>query len=128
MPKSVAVVQSNYIPWKGYFDLINMVDEFILLDDVQYTRRDWRNRNLIKTNTGLKWLTIPVEVSGRYYEKICKIGVSDPKWPRRHWDAIRANYADAVGEINLRKRQCREHLIRLRAAETQPNQSTEGTK
>jgi len=96
MPKSVAIVQSNYIPWKGYFDLINMVDEFILLDDVQYTRRDWRNRNRIKTPQGLKWLTIPVEVSGRYYEKIYKICVSDPKWPRRHWDTIRANYAKAA--------------------------------
>ncbi len=64
--KSLAVVQSNYIPWKGYFDLINMVDEFILFDVVQYTRRDWRNRNLIKTPQGLRWLTIPVEVKGKY--------------------------------------------------------------
>src|SRR4051794_10506288 len=43
MGKKVAVVQSNYIPWKGYFDLINLADEFILYDDMQYTRRDWRN-------------------------------------------------------------------------------------
>ena len=47
--KKVAIVQSCYIPWKGYFDLINLVDEFILYDDRQYTRRDWRNRNRIKT-------------------------------------------------------------------------------
>ena len=47
--KSVAIVQSSYIPWKGYFDLINSVDEFILYDDRQYTRRDWRSRNRIKT-------------------------------------------------------------------------------
>ena len=60
MNKCIAIVQSNYIPWKGYFDLINMVDEFILYDDVQYTKNDWRNRNIIKTNQGLKWLTIPV--------------------------------------------------------------------
>jgi hypothetical protein len=52
-PKTIAIVQSNYIPWKGYFDLIARVDEFILYDDVQYTRRDWRNRNLIKTARGL---------------------------------------------------------------------------
>ena len=58
--KKVAIVQSNYIPWKGYFDLINLVDEFILFDDMQYTRRDWRNRNIIKTFNGLLWLTIPV--------------------------------------------------------------------
>ena len=50
--KSVAIVQPNYIPWKGYFDLINSVDEFILYDDCQYTRQDWRNRNRIKTSTG----------------------------------------------------------------------------
>ena len=61
--KSVAIVQSNYIPWKGYFDLINRVDEFILFDEMQYTRRDWRNRNKIKTPEGLHWLTIPVEVN-----------------------------------------------------------------
>ena len=47
--KRIAILQSNYIPWKGYFDLIAAVDEFILFDDVQYTRRDWRNRNQIKT-------------------------------------------------------------------------------
>ena len=47
MGKKVAILQSNYIPWKGYFDIINMVDEFILYDDMQYTRRDWRNRNKI---------------------------------------------------------------------------------
>ena len=48
----MAIIQSNYIPWKGYFDVIAAVDEFILLDDVQYTRRDWRNRNRIKTADG----------------------------------------------------------------------------
>lgn len=68
--KRVAIIQSNYIPWKGYFNIIKDVDEFVLLDDVQYTRRDWRNRNLIKTQYGLKWLTIPVEVKGNYQIKI----------------------------------------------------------
>jgi hypothetical protein len=58
--KRVAIVQSSYIPWKGYFDLINSVDEFVLFDDVQDTRRDWRNRNRIKTSAGLAWLSIPV--------------------------------------------------------------------
>ena len=59
MTKRIAIIQSNYIPWKGYFNIIKCVDHFVLLDDVQYTRRDWRNRNLIKTKAGLKWLTIP---------------------------------------------------------------------
>lgn len=58
--KKVAVLQSNYVPWKGYFDIIHKVDEFIFYDDVKYTKNDWRNRNLILTNTGLKWMTIPI--------------------------------------------------------------------
>src|SRR4030095_3150872 len=61
--KIIGILQPNYIPWKGYFDMIRSVDEFILLDDVQYTH-DWRNRNFIKTKHGLKWLTIPVKAMG----------------------------------------------------------------
>lgn len=60
MGKVVAIVQSNYIPWKGYFDLIGLADEFIIYDEVQYTKNDWRNRNLIKTPSGPQWMTIPV--------------------------------------------------------------------
>ena len=50
--KRVAILQSNYIPWKGYFDLINYVDEFVIYDDMQYTKRDWRNKNYIKSPNG----------------------------------------------------------------------------
>ena len=95
MSKKVAIVQSNYIPWKGYFDLINTVDEFILLDDVQYTRRDWRNRNRIKTPNGLMWLTIPVEVKGKFVQKIKDAVISDPGWNRKHWDSIVHSYSRA---------------------------------
>ena len=91
----VAIVQSNYIPWKGYFDLINLVDKFILLDDVQYTRRDWRNRNKIKTHHGVHWLTIPVKAKGNYYAKIREIQVSDDSWATRHWSVIVHNYRKA---------------------------------
>ena len=91
----MAIVKSNYIPWKGYFDLINLVDEFILFDDMQYTRRDWRNRNLIKTRDGLKWLTIPVAVKGNYFQKIKETRVSDSEWARRHWESIVHNYSKA---------------------------------
>jgi hypothetical protein len=93
--KTVAIVQSNYIPWKGYFDLIAQCDEFILFDDVQYTKRDWRNRNQIKTRSGLQWLTIPVNVSGRYLQAIKDVTVSEPGWNDRHWKTIAANYAHA---------------------------------
>jgi hypothetical protein len=93
--RTLAVVQSNYIPWKGYFDLIHMVDEFILFDDVQYTRRDWRNRNTIKTAHGPAWLTIPVNAKGNYLTAIKDITVSDADWGRRHWSALTASYGKA---------------------------------
>ena len=95
MCKKVAIVQSNYIPWKGYFDLINSVDELILYDDMQYTRRDWRNRNKIKTTSGTKWLTIPVQVKGKYFQKIRETLIGDPQWNQQHWKAILHNYSRA---------------------------------
>jgi hypothetical protein len=93
--KRVAVVQSNYIPWKGYFDLVRRVDEFVLYDDVQYTRRDWRNRNRIKTPHGVQWLTIPVQVKGRYLQKIKDTVVSGDDWRREHWDTLTHCYGRA---------------------------------
>src|SRR5207244_4199671 len=94
--KKVAIVQSCYIPWKGYFDLLNSVDEFILYDDMQYTRRDWRNRNIIKTPTGLQWLTIPVDVKGKYFQKINETQVSDKTWAIKHWRSFVANYSKSA--------------------------------
>ena len=91
--KRVAIVQSSYIPWKGYFDLIRACDEFILLDDVQFTKRDWRSRNQIKTQHGLAWLTIPVRTKGRYFQSIQETEVSDPRWGEAHWATLSANYA-----------------------------------
>ena len=95
LQKTVVIVQSSYIPWKGFFDLIARADEFILLDDVQFTKRDWRNRNIIKTPQGLKWLTIPVESKGRYEQKICETLISDVQWASDHWKSIQHNYAQA---------------------------------
>ena len=95
MSKKLAIVQSNYIPWRGYFDLINSVDEFILFDDAQYTRRDWRNRNVIKTPQGLLWLTVPVQVRGKYFQKIKDTIVTDEGWNHQHWRSIVHNYSQA---------------------------------
>ena len=86
--KKVAILQSNYIPWKGYFEMIAAMDEFILYDDMQYTRRDWRNRNLIKTPHGKQWLTIPVKVKGKYYQKIKDTEVDGSDWARTHWKIL----------------------------------------
>lgn len=96
MSKKVAIIQSNYIPWKGYFDIIRKVDAFVLLDDVQYTRRDWRNRNLIKTAHGLQWLTIPVDVKGQFDININQVEVADGSWAKDHWQKIRHSYSKAA--------------------------------
>jgi len=93
--KKVAIVQSNYIPWKGYFDMIAAVDEFILYDDMQYTRRDWRNRNQIKTPQGLQWLTVPVLVKGRYHQKIRETEIDGFDWAAVHWKTLAQNYRRA---------------------------------
>lgn len=93
--KRVAILQSNYIPWKGYFDLISHVDEFIIYDDMQYTRRDWRNRNQIKTPNGVEWLTIPVRSKGNYHTPISEIETDDGDWAQMHWRSLVANYARA---------------------------------
>lgn len=95
MTNKVAILQSNYIPWKGYFDQIASVDHFVLYDDVQYTRRDWRNRNKIKFAQGTKWITIPVQVKGQYFQKIKDTKVVDGSWTEEHWLAIRHAYARA---------------------------------
>lgn len=95
--KKVAILQSNYIPWKGYFDIIGMVDEFIFYDEMQYTKNDWRNRNKIKTEQGLKWLTIPVENSNRLSneQKISDTLIFDKRWNRKHWETIKNAYRKA---------------------------------
>src|SRR5436309_9737080 len=93
--KTVAIVQSCYIPWKGYFDLINFADEFIFFDDRQYTKRDWRNRNRIKTPTGSRWLSIPVQVKGRYHQRIDETFVDGSDWRKRHWETLRHQYMSA---------------------------------
>lgn len=94
--KKVAIVQSNYIPWKGYFDMIAAVDEFIIYDDMQFTRRDWRNRNLIKTPQGLQWLTVPVQVKGKYTQAIRETMLQDGEWNENHWRSLSLNYARAA--------------------------------
>ena len=92
--KSIAIIQSNYIPWKGYFDIINCVDEFIIYDCVQYTKNDWRNRNKIYTSNGLQWLTIPVKQE-KLTQKINETYVANDKWRIKHWRSLTQNYSKA---------------------------------
>lgn len=88
--KKVAILQSNYIPWKGYFDMIAAVDEFILYDDVQFTKNDWRNRNKIKTQNGVQWLSIPV---GQDINRLIReVVLKDKHWQAKHWATLCHSY------------------------------------
>ncbi len=92
--KRVAIIQSNYIPWKGYFDIIHGADVFVFYDDVQFTKNDWRNRNQIKTSQGLEWLTIPVgKDENRLINEVCL--PNDNSWAKQHWKVIEGNYNSA---------------------------------
>lgn len=93
--KRLAVLQSCYIPWKGYFALIGLADELILYDDAQYTKGRWRNRNRIKTHQGVKWMTIPVSVT-HHTTPSHQVEITNPRWVERHWQAILTNYGKAL--------------------------------
>jgi hypothetical protein len=92
--KKIAILQSNYIPWKGYFDLIASVDEFIIYDEMQYTKNDWRNRNKIITQKGVEWLTIPVRVES-LNQKINETLIFDKNWAKKHKVTLQTNYGKA---------------------------------
>jgi len=89
-----AILQSNYIPWKGVFDMINMVDTFVFLEDVDFTKRDWRTRNKIKSKNGDIWLRVPVKKSPRG-TKIYEIEIDLNGWQEKHYRSITMSYAQS---------------------------------
>lgn len=107
----VGIIQSNYLPWRGYLDLVRQVDLFLFHDDIQYTKQDWRNRNRIKTETGWRWLTVPVR-HHHSEQRINEIEISyDADWRREHLAQLDAWYARAPFH-----RRCRDDLAELLAA------------
>lgn len=91
----VMITQSNYIPWKGFFDSIAAVDCYVVFDEMQYTKRDWRNRNKIKTDQGLKWMTVPVEVKGKFYQKINETKLANQDWQKSHLGQLKHHYKNS---------------------------------
>ena len=86
----VGIIQSNYIPWRGYFDFIDDVDLFIFYDDVQYSKRSWRNRNRIKIPNGLIWLTVPVLINLNEGTLIQDVKINYRlNWIKKHVDSIK---------------------------------------
>jgi len=75
--------------------MIASVDELILFDDMQFTRRDWRNRNQIKTSQGIQWLTVPVKIKGKYYQSIRETEIDNGDWELNHWKSLVQNYRRA---------------------------------
>jgi hypothetical protein len=96
----IVILQSNYIPWKGYFELIHQADVFCFYDEVQYTKNDWRNRNKIVGPNGLFWITVPVEkdaVNGTISEAL----ISDTSWQKKHFKTIEQTYSKSVNKNDV---------------------------
>jgi WbqC-like protein family len=92
----LAISQPAYLPWSGYFDLIDQVDAFVLLDSVQFEKQSWQQRNRIKTPTGLQWLTVPVVMRERFGQLIKEVEIRDCGFAKKHLRAIELNYARAT--------------------------------
>lgn len=91
----VGVIQSSYIPWRGYFDFIASVDRFVFHEDIQYTKSDWRNRNRIKTPQGTEWLTVPVHYK-KVAQLICETSIDhSTAWCQKHFRKVQETYRDA---------------------------------
>ena len=93
----VAIMQPTYIPWIGYFALMESVDVFIILDSVQFSKRSWQQRNQIKTESGAKWLTVPVISKGKKDQLIADVKIDySSKFPESHINMIKQNYKDSL--------------------------------
>jgi hypothetical protein len=91
----IAISQPAYLPWLGYFDLVDQVDTFVLLDSVQFEKQSWQHRNRIKTPTGLQWLTVPVVFRGHFGQRIQEVQIRDREFAKKHLRAIELNYRRA---------------------------------
>jgi WbqC-like protein family len=89
--KRVAIIQSSYIPWKGFFDLIGRCDAYIIYDSAGFSKGHWHNRNKIKRDRGSPWLTIPVKSADRLGQPLDEVSVADG-WAERHCDIIAQSY------------------------------------
>ena len=93
--KRITLLQSNYLPWRGYFDFMAKSDEFIVYDSCQYTVNDWRNRNQVKMRDGVRWITVPVVTKGRFGQRITEAEVVDHKWAKTHLATITTSLSKA---------------------------------
>jgi hypothetical protein len=93
--KRVAIIQSAYIPWKGFFDLIGRCDVYVIYDTAAFVKGHWRNRNRVKRAKGDSWLTVPVITAGRLGQPLEEVIVAG-SWADRHWSLIQEAYSDTA--------------------------------
>jgi WbqC-like protein family len=91
----IAISQPGYLPWAGFFDLIDQVDQFVLLDDAQFVKQSWHQRNRIKSSTGMQWLTVPVIFRGRLGQPLCEVEIREPDFWQKHLRSVEVNYGRA---------------------------------
>lgn len=93
---TIAVLQPGYLPWLGFFDQMRRADTFVVYDDVQYDKHGWRNRNRIKTASGVQWLTVPVRHAGQGWPPVSEVRIdAQQAWARKHVHTLRQSYARA---------------------------------
>ena len=92
----VTILQPSYLPWLGFFEQMSRSDKFVLLDDVQYTRRDWRNRNRIRVKEGWAWLTVPVLQKSKFSQSLLETRIDNSvAWRKKHLETLRLHYCKA---------------------------------
>ena len=92
---NMVIIQPSFLPWRGYFHLIQRSDIFVFYDDVQYDKHSWRNRNIIKTAQGPLWITVPVLTRNKFGQKINEVqidNISNVGWGKRIWNSISLSY------------------------------------
>ena len=115
MEKKIGIIQSNFLPWKGYFDFIASVDNFVFYDTCQYTKRDWRNRNRIKVLNGSPWISVPVHTKGKFHQQICETKISDESWAQNIWNKLDFNYKSAPHFEFVRKTLFEDCLFKIKS-------------
>lgn len=92
----LGMMQPTYLPWLGYFEMMDRSDVFVLLDDVQFSRRSWHQRNRVKGPNGPEWLSVPSLSIGHQYQRIDEIHIdSTQPWAAQHWKSIERWYGKA---------------------------------
>jgi hypothetical protein len=92
----IGIMQPTYVPWVGFFDMIDRVDTFVLLDHVQFSKQSWQQRNQIKTPKGLEWLTVPVGVTGKSRQSIRDVQIQSAHFAKKHVHALEMHYSRAA--------------------------------